>query len=139
MIVFTLNMPHRGSWNGRWSGEDKIYARVRPNNTVPKDVVGQDFYYNWDDGWCACVSVTKVDTTPDLRFARVYVSMINAKSNKGNLARLKKCSGFIRSMIAKRVNLRVTPELVFLFDESIEYGSRIDAIIDKITKDMKND
>lgn len=65
--------------------------------------------------------------------------MINAKSNKGNLARLKKCSGFIRSMIAKRVNLRVTPELVFLFDESIEYGSRIDAIIDKITKDMKND
>ena len=85
------------------------------------------------------ISVTKVDTTPDLRFARVYVSMINAKSNKGNLARLKKCSGFIRSMIAKRVNLRVTPELVFLFDESIEYGSRIDAIIDKITKDMKND
>ena len=85
------------------------------------------------------ISVIKVDTTPDLRFARVYVSMINAKSNKGNLARLKKCSGFIRSIIAKRVNLRVTPELVFLFDESIEYGSRIDAIIDKITKDMKND
>ena len=79
------------------------------------------------------ISVTKVDTT------RVYVSMINAKSNKGNLARLKKCSGFIRSAIARRVNLRVTPELIFLFDESIEYGSRIDAIIDKITKDMKKD
>ena len=62
MIVFTLKMPHRSSWNGRWSGESKIYARVRPNNTVPKDVVGQDFYYNWDDGWCACVSVTKVDS-----------------------------------------------------------------------------
>ena len=85
------------------------------------------------------ITVTKVDTTPDLRFARVYVSMINAKSNKGNLARLKKCSGFIRSAIARRVNLRVTPELIFLFDESIEYGSRIDAIIDKITKDMKKD
>ena len=62
MIVFTLKMPHRGSWNGRWSGENKIYARVRPNNTVPKEVVGRDFYYNWDDGWCACVSVTKVDS-----------------------------------------------------------------------------
>jgi len=85
------------------------------------------------------ISVTKVDTTPDLRFARVYVSMINAKSNKGNLARLKKCSGFIRTMIAKRVNLRITPELVFLFDESIEYGSRIDAILESITKDMKKD
>ena len=73
------------------------------------------------------ISVTKVDTTPDLRFARVYVSMI------------KKCSGFIRSMIAKRVNLRTTPELIFLFDESIEYGSRIDSILEKITKDMKKD
>lgn len=85
------------------------------------------------------ISVTKVDTTPDLRFARVYVSMINAKSNKGNLARLKKCSGFIRSMIAKKVNLRITPELVFLFDESVEYGSRINAILEKITKDMKKE
>lgn len=85
------------------------------------------------------ITVTKVDTTPDFRFARVYVSMINAKSNKGNLARLKKCSGFIRSMIAKRVNLRITPELVFVFDESIEYGSRIDAILQEITKDIKND
>lgn len=85
------------------------------------------------------ISVTKVDTTPDLRFARVYVSMINAKNNKANLAILKKCSGFIRSMIAKRVNLRITPELVFLFDESIEYGSRIDSILQEITKDIKND
>ena len=85
------------------------------------------------------ISVNKVDTTPDLRFARVYVSMIGAKSNKGNLARLKKCSGFIRSMIAKRVNLRITPELIFLFDESIEYGSRIDSILSEITKDLKND
>lgn len=85
------------------------------------------------------ISVTKVNTTPDFRYARVYVSMINARSNKGNLARLKKCSGFIRSMIAKRVNLRITPELVFVFDESIEYGSRIDAILAQITKDMKNE
>lgn len=65
--------------------------------------------------------------------------MINAKSNKGNLARLKKCSGFIRSMVAKDVNLRITPELVFIFDESIEYGSRIDAIIENITKDLKKE
>lgn len=85
------------------------------------------------------ISVTDVDTTPDFRFARVYVSMINAKSNKTNLAILKKSSGFIRSMVAKRVNLRTTPELVFIFDESIEYGSRIDTILAKITKDLKNE
>ena len=62
MIVFTLSMPTRGSWNDRWSGEDRVYARIFHNNDVPKDIIGKDFYYNWDDGWCACVSVTKVDS-----------------------------------------------------------------------------
>ena len=62
MIVFTLSMPTSGSWNGRWSGENRVYARIFHNNDVPKDIIGKDFYYNWDDGWCACVSVTKVDS-----------------------------------------------------------------------------
>ncbi len=67
------------------------------------------------------ISVTSVKTTPDLRYARVFVSMIGCKSQKENLAILKKSSGFIRSLVAKEVNLRLTPELVFEFDESIEY------------------
>lgn len=83
------------------------------------------------------ISVTKVKTTPDLRYAKVYVSMINEKSKKQNLAILKQSSGYIRSGIAKKINLRTTPELVFEFDESIEYGSRIDEILKDITKDFK--
>ena len=43
MIVFTLNMPHRGSWNGRWSGEGKIYARIFHNNDVPKILLEKIF------------------------------------------------------------------------------------------------
>lgn len=85
------------------------------------------------------ISVTKVVTTKDLRFARVYVSMINVKSKKEVLAILKKSAGFIRTEVARKVNLRTTPELVFLFDESIEYGSRIDSIIKDITKDIKKE
>ncbi len=83
------------------------------------------------------ISVTRVKTTPDLRFAKVFVSMINEKSKKENLSILKKSSGYIRSAIAKKVNLRYTPELVFEFDESLEYGSRIDEILKDITKDLK--
>ena len=83
------------------------------------------------------ISVTRVKTTPDLRFAKVFVSMINEKSKKENLSILKKSSGYIRSAIAKKVNLRYTPELVFEFDESLEYGSRIDEILKDIIKDMK--
>ena len=75
------------------------------------------------------ISVSKVKTTPDLRYAKVYVTMINEKSKKENLSILKKSSGFIRSEIAKKINLRYTPELVFEFDESLEYGTRIDEIL----------
>ena len=85
------------------------------------------------------ITVTKVDTSPDFKLAYVYVSMIAAKSNKQNLAILKKSSGFIRSALAKKVNLRTTPEIVFMFDESIEYGAKIDGILKNITKDIKKD
>lgn len=83
------------------------------------------------------ISVTKVKVTPDLRYARVYVSMINSKNKKNTLAGLKQASGYIRSALAKKVNLRNTPELVFEFDETIEYGAKIDSIISEITKDLK--
>ena len=67
------------------------------------------------------ITVTGVKTTPDLKYSRVFISMIGCKSQKENIAILKKSSGFIRSLIAKEVNLKFTPELVFEFDESIEY------------------
>ena len=83
------------------------------------------------------ISVTDVKTTPDLKYSRVYVSILNAKNKKATLARLKKSSGFIRSEVAKEINLRLTPELVFLLDESTEYGAKIDAILNDIMKDIK--
>jgi len=61
MIAFILTMPSIGSWNGKWSGEDNLYAIVRAERSVPKDVVVKSFWYNWNDGWSACVSVEKVD------------------------------------------------------------------------------
>ena len=85
------------------------------------------------------ISVTKVQTTPDLRYARVYISMFNEKSKKETLSILKRSAGFVRSEVARKVNLRMTPELVFLLDDSMEYGSRIEEILSKITKDMKKD
>ena len=78
------------------------------------------------------ISVTKVKVSNDLKYARVYVSILNAKNLKDTLAGLKKSSGFIRSELAKRVNLRNTPELVFELDDSLEYGSKIDTILKEI-------
>lgn len=78
------------------------------------------------------ISVTKVIVTPDLKFAKVYVSILNAKNTKATLATLKKSSGFIRTELAKRVNLRNTPELIFELDDSMEYGAKIDTILKEI-------
>ena len=85
------------------------------------------------------ISVTKVKISPDLRYARVYISIINSKNIKNTLAGLKASSGFIRSRIAEKINLRVTPELVFELDDSMEYGERIDTILNEIMKDIKHD
>ena len=71
------------------------------------------------------ISVTKVKVTNDLKY-------LNSKDIKQTLAGLKKSSGYIRSELAKRVNLRNTPELIFELDDSIEYGTKIDAILKEI-------
>lgn len=85
------------------------------------------------------ISVTKVKVTPDLKYAKVSVSILNSKNVKETLAGLKKSSGFLRSELAKRINLRNTPELVFELDESLEYGARIDSILNDIMKDIKKE
>ena len=84
------------------------------------------------------ISVTSVKISPDLRHARVSVSILNSKSIKNTLAALKSSSGFIRSRIAEKINLRVTPELVFELDETMEYGEKIDTILKDIMKDIKS-
>lgn len=81
------------------------------------------------------VSVTKVKVTPDFKYAKVYVSVLNSKNLQKTLKGLKESSGFIRTRIAHTVNLRVTPELVFEYDDSMEYGEKIDAIL----KDLKKE
>ena len=78
------------------------------------------------------ISVTKVKVTPDLKYAKVYVSILNSKNIKETMEGLKKSSGFIRSELAKRINLRNTPELVFEIDDSMEYGAHIQNIMKEL-------
>ena len=84
------------------------------------------------------ISVTKTKITPDLKYAKVYVSILNSKNTKETLANLKKSSGYIRTEIAKRINLRITPELVFVLDDSMEYGAKIEQILKEIMPDKED-
>ena len=80
----------------------------------------------------AFVSITAVDVTPDLKFAKVYYSAL--KGEPKELAKgLRAASGFMRSQIAQRLNLRITPELTFFVDESISHGAHIAKLLNGIT------
>ena len=81
------------------------------------------------------ISVTRAKITPDFKYAKVYVSILNSKNTQKTMEGLKESSGFIRSQIAKTINLRITPELVFELDDSLDYGERIDSIL----KDLKSE
>lgn len=78
------------------------------------------------------ISVTKVKLSPDLKVARVYISIIGSKSKKNTFESIKKAKGFIRSRLAEKINLRYTPELIFELDDSMEYGDRIENILKEI-------
>lgn len=78
------------------------------------------------------ISVTKVKVTNDLKYAKVYVSILNSKNLKETMEGLKKSSGFIRSELARKINLRNTPEILFELDDSLENGAKIDSILKEI-------
>lgn len=71
------------------------------------------------------VSVTRVDTTGDLRYARVYISVLDKSQEKDALKGLKSAAGFLRRELGRTLQLRYTPELQFLPDDSIQHGAHI--------------
>ena len=71
------------------------------------------------------LTITHVDTTSDLRYARVYVSALNCPDEKGLLKGLKSAAGYLRHELGSRIDLRYTPELQFFIDDSIAYGAHI--------------
>ncbi|MBU8906969.1 30S ribosome-binding factor RbfA [Desertibacillus haloalkaliphilus] len=86
------------------------------------------------------VTVTGVDVTGDLQQAKVFITVLGDDQKKEDtLKGLSKASGFIRSEIGKRIRLRKTPEISFEFDESIEYGNKIERLLNDINKETNDE
>ena len=84
-------------------------------------------------------SVVLVQVTPDLKFCKAYVSVLaNEEQAQDTIRGLKSAEGFIRTQLAK-VNLRNTPDVTFVLDQSIEYGVRMSRLIDDVTKDLPDE
>ena len=80
------------------------------------------------------VTVTDVKLASDLSYAKVYVTVFNQEKIKETLKALESAKGFIRKKLSERIDIRHTPELSFVFDESIEYGNKIEKIIEQINE-----
>lgn len=80
------------------------------------------------------VTVTAVDITNDLSFAKVYVTVLNDDDREVILKVLNGAKGFIEKELCKRVEIRKMPELRFIYDESIEYSNNIENIIESINR-----
>lgn len=107
-------------------------SNVRSNRVAEqmKKDLGEIINQKVKDPRIGFLTITDVDVTNDLQQAKVYVSVFGDEAEKEQtLLALDKASGFIRSEIGKRIRLKKTPEIAFLFDEAFEYGSKIDAIL----------
>ena len=78
------------------------------------------------------ISITRVDTTGDLRYAKVYVSVLEKEKGRDVLRGLKSAGGFLRREIGARLQRRYTPELVFELDDSIAHGAHIIDLIEEL-------
>ena len=81
------------------------------------------------------VTITGCEITNDLSFAKIYFTVLDNSKKEETLKALNHAKSFIRGELSKRVEIRHTPELTFLFDESIEYGNRIEKVIEEINKE----
>ena len=83
------------------------------------------------------ISVTRVETTGDLRYSKVWLSVMGMKDEKEFKKGLKSASGWLRRELGNKLSLRYTPELVFEIDHSIEYGAHISQVISSL--DIRHD
>ena len=85
-------------------------------------------------------SVVQVIVAPDLKTCKAFISVLgDEESQKNTLAGLKSAVGYIRRQLANELNLRNTPEINFILDQSIEYGVNMSKKIDEVTRDINRD
>ena len=85
------------------------------------------------------LSITRVDTTSDLRYAKVYVSVLEEAREKEAMKGLKSAGGWLRRELGQRLQLRYTPELVFELDDSLKYGAHMYDLVSRLSAQAKHD
>lgn len=116
------------------------YQRKDRVGDLIKREISQIILQELKDPGIGFVTITGVDVSSDLKHAKIFYSVLgDENSKKESTAALKRAGGFIQHEIGKRLKLRYTPEIAFRFDESVEYGARIEGLIQKIHQEEETD
>lgn len=115
-------------------------TRQRRVNELLKEEVGKILQREVSDPRVGFATVTEVDVAPDLRQARVYVSVLGPHEEQTqSLEAIRRAAGYIRGLLARRVDLRVAPELTFELDRSLERGTHVLDLLQSLEKDEAKD
>jgi ribosome-binding factor A len=107
-------------------------ARLRRVNEAIREVVGEHIAGDLKDPRIAFVTVTAVETSPDLSHARVYVSVMGTTAERDDtLTALQAAHGFLQARVGEELRMKRTPRLAFVHDDSIQRGMRISELIDR--------
>jgi ribosome-binding factor A len=116
-----------------------VTDRMRRVNAAVREVLSETVG-ELKDPRIGFVTVTGVETSPDLRTARVFVSVLGSERNRENtLAGLDAAHGVLQARIARELRMKRTPQLTFEYDDSVERGVRISQLIDELAPDDPDD
>ncbi len=110
------------------------YKRSQRVSDLLREEIADIIIYKLKDPRIGFVTVTGVDLTDDLKMAFVYISILKEEEKKTTLDILNSAKSFIRSELSKRLNMKFIPSVDFRLDSSIEYGSRIETLLNEIRK-----
>lgn len=108
------------------------YKRSARIGDLIKEEVADIIMHKLKDPRLGFITVTDARISDDLKHAKIYISVLESAKKDETLKILTSSAGFIRSELAKRVKIKFIPQLVFKFDESIEYGAKIDKMLNEI-------
>ena len=103
-----------------------------------RDALVEVFRYDLKES-VGLTSITGVDVSPDLQYARVFLSGLNEDETRQVIERLQEQRGRVRHFLGKRIRLRYTPELDFRYDEAPERGGRIESLLAELNRNKTND
>ncbi len=110
------------------------YKRSQRVSDLLREEVADIIFHKLKDPRIGFITVTGADVTDDLKISVVYVSVLKEEEKKPTIEVLNSAKSFIRSELKKRLKMKFIPSLEFKLDPSVEYGSKIDRLLDEIKK-----